>query len=81
MMSRDNEAFSLFLDDIVKEWNLEDGEGPIPPNKESISRIDVVVLSAIFRAWATAMVSLPLVASVRHELGATLTQVTPPDGS
>lgn len=79
--SRDDEAFSVFLDDIVKEWNLEDADGPIPPSSDALARIDVSVLSAILRGWLIAMASLPLAASVRHELGAIPTPATPPHGS
>ena len=74
MLTKPDEAiYEQFVNEVVREWNLEDDDGPIPASSEHLNRVDRTTLSAIIGGWFQALNAPPLAPNVRHELGSTLT--------
>lgn len=65
-LETDLAAQAEFIVTIVKSWDLEDDEGPIPVTPEGVRRLDDLgFVAALFNAWVAAMqgdteVSVPL---------------------
>lgn len=56
----DAKALFAFLASVLKEWNLEDGDGPIPATYDGLMRIDDAgFITALMDGWTRAVASVP----------------------
>jgi len=85
--SGDFETAIEVLSGLIREWNLEDDDGPIPVSPEGFDRTEVGFVKALLAGWEAAMqgvtsVAAPLGENSTH--GSTSTNATPhtsPTGS
>ena len=52
-------AIADFVDIGLVSWNIEDGDGPIPPTAEGVLRADPMVGRTVFFEWLKAVVNPP----------------------
>ena len=48
-----------FVDDYVIEWDLEDEDGPLPPNRGALARVEPWVINAIQGGWFRGLYQIP----------------------
>jgi hypothetical protein len=53
------EEWPIFVRWARPAWDLEDAEGPIPPDEDAIRRLPLPMLRTIMRAWRQAAVNPP----------------------
>jgi hypothetical protein len=77
----DFDAVIEYLCGFIKDWNLEDDDGPIPPTPEGFDRLsDLGFLNALLEGWEGAMKGVTEVAAPLENSsnsGITFTSETP----
>lgn len=51
--------WGVFLEHARPEWNLEDGDGPVPADADAVERLPLPVSRAVMTAWRRAAVEPP----------------------
>ena len=65
------QLYTLFGDETLESWNLENGGGPLSANAEGMKALPPALANIILNSWMEAVAKLPTPLSKRSKSGST----------